>query len=149
MIRISPGCTASSWTSASGDRPAIAAAQGQIIYPVKIAAEGSVWRIIQDAIAAGNLLPDKAGEVIAEFVATKAKAARAVAPGRLTFKVSEKGGVSVYGLAKWPTSLYRSQWERLLAPETVKALSEFIASNASLLHDKPANGNGRAVPAAA
>jgi hypothetical protein len=106
--------------------------------------EGSVWRIIQDAIAAGNLLPDKAGEVIAEFVATKAKAAKAGGAGRLTFRVSDKGGVSVYGLQRMPVTLYRTQWSRLLAPETVKALGEFIASNASLLHDKPANGNGSA-----
>lgn len=39
------------------------------------------------------------------------------APGKanVTFKVGQKGGVSVYGLGnKWPTTLYREQWEQLL-----------------------------------
>jgi len=35
--------------------------------------------------------------------------------GRLSFKVSEKGGVSVYGLGRFPVTLYAEQWERLLA----------------------------------
>jgi len=30
-------------------------------------------------------------------------------------KVSEKGGVSVYGLGRFPVTLYREQWEKLLA----------------------------------
>lgn len=34
---------------------------------------------------------------------------------RLTVKVNEKGTVSVYGLQRFPVTLYPSQWERLLA----------------------------------
>jgi hypothetical protein len=34
--------------------------------------------------------------------------------GRLEFKVSEKGGVSVYGLGRFPVTLYAEQWEKLL-----------------------------------
>ena len=30
-------------------------------------------------------------------------------------KVSEKGGVSVYGLGRFPVTLYKEQWTRLLA----------------------------------
>lgn len=52
---------------------------------------------------------------------------------KLSFKVTDKGGLSVYGLGRFPTTLYRSQWERLLAPETVKALGAFIEANAKLL----------------
>ena len=33
----------------------------------------------------------------------------------LTFKVSAKGAVSVYGMGKWPVTLYGEQWSRLLA----------------------------------
>ena len=33
----------------------------------------------------------------------------------LSCKVSTKGGVSVYGLGRWPTTLYIEQWKRLLA----------------------------------
>ena len=35
----------------------------------------------------------------------------------ISFKVSEKGGVSVYGLGRFPITLYREQWEGLLAKE--------------------------------
>ena len=46
---------------------------------------------------------------------------------KLTLKVSEKGAVSLYGLGRFPVTLYASQWERLIAfiPE-VKA---FIDAN--------------------
>ena len=59
------------------------------------------------------------------------------APARkITCKVSEKGGLSVYGLGRFPVTLYRTQWERLLAPDTVKQIGEFIKANASLLTTK-------------
>ena len=32
-----------------------------------------------------------------------------------SLKVSEKGGVSVYGLGRFPVTLYKEQWTRLLA----------------------------------
>ena len=35
--------------------------------------------------------------------------------GRASLKVSEKGGVSVYGLGRFPVTLYKEQWTRLLA----------------------------------
>ena len=57
--------------------------------------------------------------------------AQAQAPKALTLKVSEKGAISVYGLGRFPITLYRGQMERLLAhAPTIQA---FIASNASLL----------------
>jgi hypothetical protein len=34
---------------------------------------------------------------------------------KISLKVSEKGGVSVYGLGRFPVTLYREQWEALLA----------------------------------
>ena len=45
--------------------------------------------------------------------------------GQLNFRVSEKGGVSVYGLGRFPVTLYCEQWERLLA--AVEDLRAFIA----------------------
>jgi len=39
-----------------------------------------------------------------------------VEPGRgASLKVSEKGGVSVYGLGRFPVTLYKEQWTKLLA----------------------------------
>lgn len=54
---------------------------------------------------------------------------------KITFKVSEKGAVSVYGMGKWPVTLYRGQWERLIA--AVPVLQAFIEENASRLTVKP------------
>jgi hypothetical protein len=33
----------------------------------------------------------------------------------VSLKVSEKGGVSVYGLGRFPVTLYKEQWTKLLA----------------------------------
>jgi hypothetical protein len=34
--------------------------------------------------------------------------------GSLSFRIAPKGGVSLYGLGKWPVTLYKSQWNRIL-----------------------------------
>jgi len=52
---------------------------------------------------------------------------------KITCKVSEKGGLSLYGLGRFPVTLYRTQWERLLAPDQVKAILAFITANHALL----------------
>jgi len=46
--------------------------------------------------------------------------------GTLDFRVGEKGGVSVYGLGRFPVTLYYEQWIRLLgaADELKKFLEE-------------------------
>jgi hypothetical protein len=45
--------------------------------------------------------------------------------GDLIFKVGEKGGVSVYGLGRFPVTLYYEQWNRLLgAAEDIKNFLE-------------------------
>jgi hypothetical protein len=45
--------------------------------------------------------------------------------GAMEFRVSEKGGVSVYGLGRFPVTLYYEQWKRLLdASEELKAFIE-------------------------
>ena len=54
----------------------------------------------------------------------------------LTFKVSEKGALSVYGMGRFPVTLYASQWERLLADAPkidafIKATDKALARQAS------------------
>jgi hypothetical protein len=45
--------------------------------------------------------------------------------GNLEFRVGEKGGVSVYGLGRFPVTLYYEQWMRLLgASEELKSFME-------------------------
>jgi hypothetical protein len=53
----------------------------------------------------------------------------------LQFKVSEKGGVSVYGLGRFPVTLYYEQWNRLLGAS--EQLREFLEANRSQLKLKP------------
>lgn len=56
--------------------------------------------------------------------------------GRLEFKVGEKGGVSVYGLGRFPVTLYYEQWQRLL--NAADDLSRFLEDNKSKLKLKSA-----------
>ncbi len=52
----------------------------------------------------------------------------------VSMKVSEKGGVSVYGLGRFPVTLYKEQWLKLLAlADDIKA---FIKENHSKLKVK-------------
>jgi len=51
--------------------------------------------------------------------------------GRMEFKVSEKGGVSVYGLGRFPVTLYYEQWIRLL--DAADGLRSFLEENKSKL----------------
>ena len=60
--------------------------------------------------------------------------AKAQEPKRLTMKVSDKGALSVYGLGRFPVTLYRGQWERLFT--AVPDMKVFIEQNASLLAAK-------------
>lgn len=50
---------------------------------------------------------------------------------KVSFKVSEKGAISMYGLQRFPVTLYASQWERVIA--NVPTLQAFIIANAPLL----------------
>ena len=52
----------------------------------------------------------------------------------VTLKVSEKGGVSVYGMGRFPVTLYKEQWLKLLDMEA--EIRAFIAENASSLKSK-------------
>lgn len=53
----------------------------------------------------------------------------------LTFKVSEKGAVSCYGLQRFPITLYGAQWTRLAAH--MNELTAFVAANQDKLATKP------------
>ena len=63
----------------------------------------------------------------------------------LTIKVSLKGGASVYGLGRWPVTLYKEQWTRLL--DISDEIRDFITANDKVLTTK-ANPNTHAKKAA-
>ena len=54
--------------------------------------------------------------------------------GQLRLKVSEKGGLSVYGLGRFPVTLYKEQWVRLL--DYTDEIKSFIKENDRLLKGK-------------
>ena len=52
----------------------------------------------------------------------------------MSLRVSEKGALSVYGLGRFPVTLYREQWEKLLG--MADQIRQFIADNDSRLKRK-------------
>ena len=52
----------------------------------------------------------------------------------ITLKVSEKGGLSVYGMGRFPITLYQEQWLKLL--DMADAIRAFIAANQGTLKAK-------------
>jgi len=65
----------------------------------------------------------------AENAALRARATRGV-----SIKVSEKGGVSVYGLGRFPVTLYKEQWTKLL--DMADEIRAFLKENDSRLKSK-------------
>ncbi|MBV6431470.1 MAG: hypothetical protein IANPNBLG_01602 [Bryobacteraceae bacterium] len=61
---------------------------------------------------------------------------KSTAKGAISYKVSVKGAVSVYGLGRFPITLYKEQWERLLGRS--EELRQFIAANDAQLKKKEA-----------
>jgi hypothetical protein len=53
----------------------------------------------------------------------------------ISYKVSEKGALSVYGLGRWPVTLYKTQWLSLLAK--ADDIRKFMADHADKLASKP------------
>ena len=54
--------------------------------------------------------------------------------GQTSLKVSEKGALSVYGMGRFPVTLYREQWEKLLSMSD--QIREFILANDAALKKK-------------
>ena len=52
----------------------------------------------------------------------------------VSMKVSEKGGVSIYGLGRFPVTLYKEQWQKLL--DMSEDIRGFIKENESKLKAK-------------
>jgi hypothetical protein len=74
-------------------------------------------------------LQARIAQLEAENAALKARAKRGV-----ELRVSEKGGVSLYGMRRFPVTFYREEWERILGMgEEIRA---FMAEHASELKTK-------------
>ena len=66
----------------------------------------------------------------AENEALKTRSSKAI-----SMKVSEKGGVSIYGLGRFPVTLYKEQWSKLL--DMAEDIRSFIKENDGKLKTKP------------
>src|SRR5581483_11311669 len=74
-------------------------------------------------------------DMLAELERLRAENERLKRPrGQTSMKVSEKGGLSVYGLGRFPVTLYREQWETLLGMSD--EIRQFIADNDAALKKK-------------
>lgn len=56
-------------------------------------------------------------------------------PGRASLKVSDKGGVSLYGLGRFPVTLYKEQWAKLL--DMADEIRAFLHEHDAELKTKP------------
>ncbi|HEY8279295.1 MAG TPA: hypothetical protein VIH99_06715 [Bdellovibrionota bacterium] len=54
--------------------------------------------------------------------------------GALNLKVSQKGAVSLYGMGRFPVTLYKEQWQRVL--EFADEIKKFIDENSGSLKTK-------------
>lgn len=71
-------------------------------------------------------------ELVARLATLEKQLANKPASGGI--KISEKGGVSVYGLGRFPVTLYESQWRKLI--EMTPAIATFIDANMDKLAKK-------------
>lgn len=76
-------------------------------------------------------MSDPTKEELMARIAELEKQAATKKTGKLEFRVGEKGGVSVYGLGRFPVTLYFEQWVRLL--DAAGDLRAFLDENKSRL----------------
>ena len=75
-----------------------------------------------------------AGEIPVEAASKLLEKADQAKKGSLYCKVSEKGGISVYGLQRMPVTLYVEQWRRLL--DFAEEIRQFMKEHDSELKRK-------------
>jgi hypothetical protein len=66
-------------------------------------------------------------ELLARIADLERQAGQRKSAGALSFKVSDKGAVSVYGMGRFPVTLYYEQWLRLLG--AADELRTFLEEN--------------------
>lgn len=78
-----------------------------------------------------NGTPDESAVLQARIKELEAKLAEANKPKALTMKVSEKGAASLYGLGRFPVTLYYGQWKRVC--DNVKDIAAWLEANKTKL----------------
>jgi hypothetical protein len=88
------------------------------------------WReptIYATILQTGDPMSEPTKEELMAKIAELEKKVEGRKKGTLEFRVGEKGGVSVYGLGRFPVTLYYEQWVRLL--DMAKDLRDFLEEN--------------------
>lgn len=81
---------------------------------------------ILEKVASGEIKADEAAKLISALNGNGKQ-------NPISYKVSDKGALSVYGLGRFPVTLYVGQWERLDNEAERKRRAEFIKTNAKTL----------------
>jgi hypothetical protein len=84
---------------------------------------------ILSKVASGEIKPDEGARLLGTVKGNGSAA-------RITYKVSEKGAVSAYGLGRFPVTLYVEQWERLDSEDERKRRQQFLKDQAKELTRK-------------
>lgn len=77
---------------------------------------------------------DMAAEIARLKAENEALKSKASARGALSMKVSEKGALSIYGMGRFPVTLYKEQWLKLL--NIAGEIRKFIDDNSDRLKAK-------------
>jgi len=82
------------------------------------------------------LAGDSTAILLAELARLKAENERLKVQGqrKLALRVSEKKALAIYGLGRFPVTLYKGQWKRLLA--AVPEIQQFLKDHDGELEDK-------------
>lgn len=85
---------------------------------------------ILDQLAAGELTIEEASRQLLELPQPP--------PGTIYCKVSKRGAVSLYGLGRYPVTLYANQWQ--MVADKIEMIVQFVRDNRSVLKTKPPKG---------
>jgi hypothetical protein len=88
---------------------------------------GSYDRVVQLSSKESSMAEPSYEELKARLAELEKQVETRKRTGSLEFRVSEKGGVSVYGLGRFPVTLYYEQWIRLL--DAAEELRRFLEEN--------------------
>jgi hypothetical protein len=93
------------------------------------------WAQTEDKTMNANVQPSNAELMaIIKRLQDENAALRNSSAAKLTLKVSEKGAVCLYGMGKWPVTLYANQWLKVL--DMAEQIKGFIKANKALLSVK-------------
>lgn len=81
--------------------------------------------LLHETLVKAGKSPEEAARMVDEAMGTE--------PGKISFKVSQKGAISVYGLQRMPITLYAEQWERIAEENVLEEILEFISQHNATL----------------